>query len=101
VLSEEATIALNHLARESHFTLSTLGSRRHGPYCYRDTAVRRTYSSVATVAGRQAALSGVESMVGMFINSLPVRIGVPAMPQILSWLHRIQEFHRRDERARP
>ncbi|MEM7482575.1 MAG: amino acid adenylation domain-containing protein [Acidobacteriota bacterium] len=45
----------------------------------------------ATVAGRPADLPGVESMVGLFINSLPVRLEVPATGNIVDWLTAVQE----------
>ena len=44
-----------------------------------------------TVAGRPASLSGVESMVGLFINTLPLRVRVPANATVLSWLQGLQE----------
>ncbi|WP_425444405.1 amino acid adenylation domain-containing protein [Saccharothrix carnea] len=44
----------------------------------------------ATVSGRPADLAGVESMVGMFINTVPTRITVPHDVDVLSWLRRIQ-----------
>lgn len=44
-----------------------------------------------TVSGRPAALSDVESIVGMFINTLPMRVQVfPHMP-LNSWLKLLQE----------
>ena len=44
----------------------------------------------ATVAGRPADLPGVESMVGMFINTLPVRVEVPPRAELGGWLRRLQ-----------
>jgi amino acid adenylation domain-containing protein/non-ribosomal peptide synthase protein (TIGR01720 family) len=44
----------------------------------------------AITSGRPAELPGVESMVGLFINSLPVRVGIPAMEPAASWLARLQ-----------
>ena len=44
----------------------------------------------AAVSGRPPELAGVEAMVGMFINTLPVRVRVaPEMP-VREWLARIQ-----------
>ncbi|MFE3634312.1 non-ribosomal peptide synthase/polyketide synthase [Streptomyces sp. NPDC059168] len=43
-----------------------------------------------TVSGRPAELPGVESMVGMFINTVPTRVRVPAGP-VLPWLRDLQE----------
>ena len=44
----------------------------------------------ATVAGRPAELAGVEQMVGLFINSLPVRVNVDVGAQLVPWLEELQ-----------
>jgi amino acid adenylation domain-containing protein/non-ribosomal peptide synthase protein (TIGR01720 family) len=44
----------------------------------------------ATVSGRPADLPGVESMVGLFINTLPVRIKIAPDTPLWSWLEAIQ-----------
>ncbi|MBP0020802.1 MAG: amino acid adenylation domain-containing protein [Cyanobacteria bacterium SBLK] len=51
----------------------------------------------ATVSGRSASLPGIESMVGLFINTLPVRIGVESSRDLLSWLQQIQTQHLEQE----
>ncbi|MBL1104055.1 non-ribosomal peptide synthase/polyketide synthase [Streptomyces sp. 5-8] len=43
-----------------------------------------------TVSGRPAELPGVEGMIGMFINTVPTRVRVPAGP-VLPWLRGLQE----------
>ena len=50
-----------------------------------------------TVSGRPPDLVGVEAMVGLFINTLPVRIRVDPLAQIAEWL---QTQHRRLARLR-
>jgi amino acid adenylation domain-containing protein len=42
------------------------------------------------VSGRPYELDGVESMVGMFINALPVRLRVDAASELIPWLQRLQ-----------
>ncbi len=44
----------------------------------------------ATVSGRPADLSGVESMVGLFINTQPVRVNVNGEMRTAEWLESIQ-----------
>ena len=44
----------------------------------------------ATVSGRQGDLDGVESIVGMLINVLPVRVRVTAEQTVLDWLQMLQ-----------
>jgi amino acid adenylation domain-containing protein len=43
------------------------------------------------VAGRPAEIEGIETMMGMFINALPVRVRVEDGEPLLSWLQRLQE----------
>ncbi|HEX2094716.1 MAG TPA: amino acid adenylation domain-containing protein, partial [Longimicrobiaceae bacterium] len=45
----------------------------------------------ATVSGRPAELPGVEEMVGLFINTLPVRVRVEEEAKLESWLGALQE----------
>ncbi|MGP4002444.1 amino acid adenylation domain-containing protein, partial [Streptomyces sp. 8N706] len=44
----------------------------------------------ATVSGRSAGLPGVDSMVGMLINALPVRVGIDGDAPVGEWLARVQ-----------
>ncbi|MFG2094578.1 non-ribosomal peptide synthase/polyketide synthase [Streptomyces sp. NPDC048612] len=43
-----------------------------------------------TVSGRPAALPGVESMVGLFINTLPTRVRIDGRRGLLDWLRELQ-----------
>ncbi|WP_218053903.1 non-ribosomal peptide synthetase [Streptomyces rhizosphaericus] len=43
-----------------------------------------------TVSGRPAALPGVESMVGVFINTIPTRVRVTGESGLLDWLRELQ-----------
>ncbi|MFC8278445.1 condensation domain-containing protein, partial [Streptomyces sp. NPDC057271] len=45
----------------------------------------------ATVSGRPAELPGVESMAGLFINTLPVRVTLDPGTTVLDMLQRLQE----------
>jgi non-ribosomal peptide synthase protein (TIGR01720 family) len=44
-----------------------------------------------TVAGRPAELPGVESMIGMFINTIPTRIRAHGGQNVLAWLRDLQD----------
>ncbi|MFD4999336.1 non-ribosomal peptide synthase/polyketide synthase [Streptomyces buecherae] len=44
-----------------------------------------------TVSGRPAELDGVESMVGMFINTLPTRVRVDGDRPAAAWLRQVQD----------
>ncbi|AGC45224.1 non-ribosomal peptide synthetase [Myxococcus stipitatus DSM 14675] len=45
-----------------------------------------------TVSGRPAELPGIESMVGMFINAIPVRVKMPASRTVGVWLKGLQSW---------
>jgi amino acid adenylation domain-containing protein/non-ribosomal peptide synthase protein (TIGR01720 family) len=88
-LTPEETSALHAFARSSQLTLSTLV---HGAfalllsrYSTEDDVVFGT-----TVSGRPPALAGVEEMVGLFINTLPVRVRVAPRVSVRSWLGSLQ-----------
>jgi amino acid adenylation domain-containing protein len=44
-----------------------------------------------TVSGRPVDLAGVEAMVGLFINTIPLRARLPEREPLPTWLRRIQE----------
>ncbi|HYN85682.1 MAG TPA: amino acid adenylation domain-containing protein [Pyrinomonadaceae bacterium] len=89
-LSAEATAALAAVARRGKLTLNTLvqGSwaLMLSRYSGEDDVV---FGSV--VSGRPADLPGVETMVGMFINTLPVRVATPPDAALPAWLGELQE----------
>src|SRR5262249_3477461 len=43
-----------------------------------------------TVSGRPAELSEIESMVGLFINTIPVRVRIDPAESLVNLLHRVQ-----------
>jgi amino acid adenylation domain-containing protein/non-ribosomal peptide synthase protein (TIGR01720 family) len=43
------------------------------------------------VSGRPSELSGAENMVGLFINTLPVRVQIAPDQPVMSWLQQLQE----------
>jgi amino acid adenylation domain-containing protein/non-ribosomal peptide synthase protein (TIGR01720 family) len=44
----------------------------------------------ATVSGRSPPIPGIESMVGLFINTLPSRVRVEGSARVVDWLTRLQ-----------
>ncbi|MFG6094643.1 amino acid adenylation domain-containing protein [Leptothoe sp. ISB3NOV94-8A] len=89
-LSPSLTTALKNLARQYRLTLNTLVQGAWAlllnHYSGEDQV---TYGSV--VSGRPAALSGVETMVGLFINTLPVRISIEPDQTLIDWLRLRQQ----------
>ncbi|MCG8554678.1 MAG: amino acid adenylation domain-containing protein [Proteobacteria bacterium] len=50
----------------------------------------RTVTFGVTVSGRPATLAGVEHMLGLFINSLPMRVSCPPEQTVCQWLAELQ-----------
>jgi amino acid adenylation domain-containing protein len=89
-LTEEQTAALQALARVRRLTLNTLVQGAWAILLCRYSG-RVDVVFGATVAGRPAELAGVEAMIGLFINTLPVRVGLPADAPLDAWLHDLQD----------
>ena len=75
-LSETLTIALTQQARSRGLTLNTYIQAAWGILLGRLTGRDDVVFGV-TVAGRPPEIAGIESMVGLFINTLPLRIKLP------------------------
>ena len=82
----EKTRVLEDFARRHHVTLNTLVQGAWAILLSRTSGERDVLFGV-TVSGRPAELSGIESMVGLFINTLPLRVAVPPDAHVSSWLH--------------
>ncbi|HWF87676.1 MAG TPA: condensation domain-containing protein, partial [Pyrinomonadaceae bacterium] len=89
-LSSEHTSALRNFAREQKLTMNTVVQGAWSLLLSRYSREREVLFG-ATVAGRPADLPGVNSMVGLFINTLPVRVEVEPQASLLSWLRTLQE----------
>lgn len=89
-LSEAATEKLESFARRHRLTLNTLAQGAWALLLSRYNGDDDVLFGV-TVSGRPATLPGVESMVGLFINTLPLRVATPAQISVLSWLKNLQE----------
>jgi len=89
-LDAGVSASLQSLARNHQLTINTLVQ---GAWALLLSRYSNTQDVVygSTVAGRPADLPGVESMVGLFINTLPVRIQVSPEEMLLPWLKRLQE----------
>ncbi len=87
--TKKETDRLGAFAREHQLTLNTLVQ---GAWALLLSRYSRETDVLygATVAGRPPSFAGVEQMVGLFINTLPVRVRVwPEMP-VVGWLRQIQ-----------
>ncbi|MGW7415243.1 non-ribosomal peptide synthase/polyketide synthase [Streptomyces sp. NPDC054863] len=85
-----ATVAaLRRLARERGLTVNTLVQGAWALLLGRLTG-RDDVVFGATVAGRPPEVAGIESMVGLFINTLPVRVALDPAATVLDTLSRLQ-----------
>ncbi|MBI0319404.1 condensation domain-containing protein, partial [Streptomyces javensis] len=89
-LSPELTARLSQRARRSGLTLNTLVQAAWGLVLGRLTG-RDDVVFGTTVSGRPAELPGVESIVGLFINTVPVRLRIDAQESLGGLLSRLQE----------
>ncbi|WP_435244834.1 non-ribosomal peptide synthase/polyketide synthase [Streptomyces sioyaensis] len=88
-LGAEESARLRETAQRAGLTMNTVLQGAWGlllsRYGHSDDVVFGT-----TVSGRPAALPGVESMVGVFINTLPTRVRVDGQRALLDWLRELQ-----------
>lgn len=90
VLSPEQTEQLQTAARTEGVTLNTLVQGAYATVLSRYNSSNDVVFGV-TVAGRPADLRGVERIVGLFINTLPLRVSVPSNAPVASWLSGLQD----------
>jgi amino acid adenylation domain-containing protein len=89
-LPEESTSALQTLARRRQLTLNTMVQGAWALVLARYSGERDVLFGV-TVSGRPSSLLGAESMVGMFVNTLPIRVRVEPGERLLDWLAQLQK----------
>ena len=88
-LSPEASAAVGELARRAQVTLNTVVVGAWAILLARTSREPEAVVGV-TVSGRPAELPDVESMVGMLINTLPLRVPVPRDAALIEWLRGLQ-----------
>jgi amino acid adenylation domain-containing protein/non-ribosomal peptide synthase protein (TIGR01720 family) len=90
LVSQERTQVLQAYARQNRLTLNTVVQ---GVWALMLGHYGETRDVVfgATAAGRPTELPGVEEMVGIFINVLPMRARIEQTERVASWLGKLQE----------
>src|ERR1041385_114114 len=88
-LSAEQSERVQRFAREQQVTVNTVVQGAWALLLSRYSGEEEVLFG-ATVSGRPAELAGVEQMVGLFINSLPVRVQVNGETQVGTWLRELQ-----------
>ncbi|MEO3810971.1 amino acid adenylation domain-containing protein [Sphaerisporangium sp. B11E5] len=89
-LSADVTNGLIDLSRRARVTLGTVVQAAWALLLSRYSGDRDVMFGL-TVSGRPAELTGMESIVGLFINTLPMRIDVPGDVPFVEWLQRLQD----------
>ncbi|WP_414572307.1 condensation domain-containing protein [Nostoc sp. CCY 9925] len=88
-LSVTATERLRSLAQEQQINLKTLVQGAWAMLLSRYNDNDDVVFGI-TVSSRLTTLSGIECMVGLLDNILPIRVRVPAQAQLLHWLKEFQ-----------
>ncbi|NJK48665.1 amino acid adenylation domain-containing protein [Candidatus Gracilibacteria bacterium] len=86
--SSEFTTVILSFARQHHLTLNTLIQGAWGLLLSRYSGEEDVVFGT-TVSGRPPSLKGAELMVGLFINTLPVRVQYQ-QTELLPWLQQLQ-----------
>ena len=89
-LSRSASTALQSLARTHQLTLNTIFQGAWALLLSRYTGESDVLFGAA-VSGRTIPLTGIETMVGLFIGSLPVRVKISHQDSLISWLTNLQK----------
>ncbi len=92
LLDAALTARLNEAARAQRITLNTLVQAAWALLLQRYTYAAHDQGVVfgATVAGRPAELTGVEQLLGLFINTLPVIVATPPQQPAGDWMRALQ-----------
>ncbi|MCG3754386.1 non-ribosomal peptide synthetase [Amycolatopsis sp. Poz14] len=89
-LPEDATERLRQFTRDLGITTSTLVNAVWAVLLGRHSGEEDVVFGV-TVAGRPPELPGVESIVGLFINTLPARVRLPRRQPVGEWLRELHQ----------
>jgi amino acid adenylation domain-containing protein len=89
-LSAQVTSGLREFARQQRLTLNTV---IQGAWALLLSRYSRESDVVfgAVVSGRPATLTGFDKMVGLFINTLPVRVRIRDEQSVGEWLKQLQD----------
>lgn len=90
-LEEAASAALHDFARRHRVTPSTVVQAAWAMTLAAASGTRDVVFGV-TVSARPPDLDGADRMVGLLINTLPMRVNIPAAAPLGPWLAAIQDF---------
>ncbi|PKD39522.1 non-ribosomal peptide synthetase, partial [Methylomonas sp. Kb3] len=90
LLSEAETQCLQSFVKQRQLTLNTLAQAAWGLLLSHYSGSEDVVFGI-TVSGRPAELTGIEEQVGLFINTLPMRVRIKPENQIDDWLRDLFE----------
>ncbi|MDJ0732653.1 MAG: amino acid adenylation domain-containing protein [Nostocaceae cyanobacterium] len=91
-LREEEFASVQKMARSQGLTLNTLAQGAWALILQKYGAGEDVLFGV-TVSGRPPELADVENMVGLFINTLPLRVRLNPAQNVADWLGEVQQRH--------
>jgi len=89
ILNDELSRNLHQLSHDHQLTVSTLIQGAWAYLLHRYSGEEDVVFGV-TVSGRPAEIPGAEEIVGLFINTLPLRVQIDPQKAIIDWLKEIQ-----------
>lgn len=89
-LDRKTTADLQAIGRQHRITLSTFVQGAWAWLLGRYSAMEEVVFGI-TVTGRPVSLRGVESVVGLLVNTLPMRVALDQDERLLDWLKKLQE----------
>ncbi|MFL6253977.1 MAG: condensation domain-containing protein, partial [Pyrinomonadaceae bacterium] len=88
-LAPDSTAALREMARRNGLTLNTVVEGAWALLLAHHSGAADVLFGV-TVSGRPSELAGMERMIGMFVNTLPLRVKVERGAPLVAWLKELQ-----------
>ena len=88
-LPKETSAELREFGKRHRLTLSTIMQGAWSLLLSRYAATHDVVFGVM-VSGRPSELPGIDSMIGLFMNTLPLRVGVPVNAELIPWLQDLQ-----------
>ena len=89
-VDRQTTANLQAVGRQHRITLSTFVQGAWAWLLSRYSAMEEVLFGI-TVTGRPVSLRGVESVVGLLVNTLPMRVALDKDERLLDWLKKLQE----------
>ncbi|NEP15181.1 MAG: AMP-binding protein, partial [Symploca sp. SIO2C1] len=90
ILKATTTRALQSLVRQYGLTIATFVQAAWALLLSRYSGESEVLFGVI-VSGRPANLSGVEEMVGLFLNTLPLRVQIDLQAKLIPWLQQLNQ----------